>query len=210
MRRLVQPGDDIVIDGFPRSANTFATHAFIRANPLAVVGNHCHCVAQFKLAAEYDIPAVLVLRHPVDASVSTAIYSLDIDPLRALTRWLTFHRLVEKYQEHFLVAPFDVITTRFSRIVDTVNGRWNTSFAAGDDDSAAVFAAIQSHQDAIDISRGFSRPERLPAPKQSRNEARKRLALQLTEPDGLALSREAQHLYGQLRSLAQGTAPDKV
>ncbi len=62
-RRFVRRDSDVVIDGFERSANTFAYFAFMAANPTAHrVGHHTHSPAQFYWAARWGVPALLLLR----------------------------------------------------------------------------------------------------------------------------------------------------
>ena len=53
---LTTPGSAIVVDGFPRSGNTFAVCAFMSANPNAAhVARHIHLPVQFALAERYGV-----------------------------------------------------------------------------------------------------------------------------------------------------------
>jgi hypothetical protein len=68
--RLVGQKHDICIDGFPRSANSFAVGAFESVNPTAKVAHHAHVPAQLMRACEVGIPAIALIRDPVDTVIS--------------------------------------------------------------------------------------------------------------------------------------------
>ena len=128
-KRVVRPTDELVIDGYPRSANTFATHAiFLSQGEDIRIGNHMHNPAQFVLAARYAVPAMLLLRNPVDACASHMLQRGWRDPADALLRYIAFHRDLPE-REHFVVAPFEEVTTDFNKCIDRLNARFGTAFA---------------------------------------------------------------------------------
>ena len=57
---------DIVIEGFPRSANTFAVAAFQYAQrrPLTIA-RHTHAPAQIMLASRANIPCLVLIKFPL-------------------------------------------------------------------------------------------------------------------------------------------------
>src|ERR1043166_5658936 len=72
---------DIVIDGFPRCANTYATYAFDLAQKARLnIANHIHKKSQFLVARKYGIPAILLIRDPLDCITSTLIRQPKYDP----------------------------------------------------------------------------------------------------------------------------------
>src|SRR4051794_35640317 len=59
---------DIVIEGFPRSGNTFAVVAFRLAQSRAMqVAHHLHIPAQLLWADRVGMPSMVLVRNPVDA-----------------------------------------------------------------------------------------------------------------------------------------------
>ena len=85
--RVLRPSDNALIEGFPRSSNTFATYAFLLSQGENITfGNHFHTPAQFALAREYGIPAMLVIREPVPACLSFLIYDGSMEAREALPR----------------------------------------------------------------------------------------------------------------------------
>ncbi|WP_436638024.1 hypothetical protein [Microbaculum sp. FT89] len=70
-RLCVGRDTDIVIEGFPRSANsTTVTHFRLRQSRPVAIAHHKHHAAQLIRAADWGIPAVALVRPPRDAVVS--------------------------------------------------------------------------------------------------------------------------------------------
>ena len=68
---LVSPSTDLVIEGFPRSGNTFAVAAFVLSQPRPVrIAHHHHVPAQVIYAVKRGIPVLVVVRKPDDAVLS--------------------------------------------------------------------------------------------------------------------------------------------
>ena len=63
----------ICIEGYPRSANTFAGRLFHLANPVPIA-HHTHLINNVKLALGYGIPVLILIRDPADAIASACIY----------------------------------------------------------------------------------------------------------------------------------------
>lgn len=134
--QLVRPGDDLVIDGFPRSANSSVEAAFRLAQknrPLRLA-HHCHAAAQFLIAETLGIPAILLLRAPDDAVLSAAeAFGDDKNRLARFYRdYIAFHRPLLQREGAFVIAPFDEVTRDFGPAVRRVNRRFGTSFSAPD------------------------------------------------------------------------------
>ena len=71
---LVDRRTQIVIEGFPRSGNTFAVVAFQQAQRESVrVAHHLHMPAQVTRATQWRIRILLQARKPTDAALSRVI-----------------------------------------------------------------------------------------------------------------------------------------
>ncbi|MEQ8293721.1 MAG: hypothetical protein RIA08_16080 [Roseovarius sp.] len=68
--RLVTPNCELVIDGFPRSANTWIYYHVQVAFPETRIAHHVHSWQQFLLARFYRVPSILIVRNP-DACVQS-------------------------------------------------------------------------------------------------------------------------------------------
>ncbi|NKX41418.1 hypothetical protein HGG71_08035 [Rhodobacteraceae bacterium R_SAG2] len=68
--RLVTPRTDLVVDGFPRSANTWIYYNVQLAFPDLHIAHHVHSWQQFLFAWLFRVPSILVVRAP-DASIQS-------------------------------------------------------------------------------------------------------------------------------------------
>lgn len=150
-RRVVRRGDAAVIEGFPRSANTFASVAFSMSQQSAVLfGNHFHSPAQFQLARKYKVPALLLMREPLDAAKSYVLFSGGrITAIEALLRYIGFHTPLIDIQGSFVVARFEEVISDFSKPIERLNSQFNVNFSTFShtpDNVKAVFAQIACRQ----------------------------------------------------------------
>ena len=128
----------VAIDGYPRSANSYAMFAFLHANPgRGVFAGHTHSPHLLRLAAERGIPSILLLREPGAASASYAQYLATSNLTLLLDAWTRFHALLQPLASRLVVAPFETVTTDFGRVIKACNARYGTTFAVyrSDEDS---------------------------------------------------------------------------
>jgi hypothetical protein len=164
--RLVQPESDIVIEGFPRSANTFAYHAFLYAQEETWdghVGHHLHAASQLITAVKWDVPAVLLLRHPRDAVLSLLIRNPNLSARTALQGYVDYHEACLSIADDVVIGAFETVTSAFGEVIEAVNRRYDTSFTVFQHDTEAeeaVFERIEWVASNVDTagSKGIARP----------------------------------------------------
>jgi hypothetical protein len=138
---LVNDDTDICIEGFPRSANSFAVAAFRHAQDEPVgIAHHNHVPAPVLTAVQNGLPTVVLIRDPVEAVISNRGLQLQIGavedkpmPMHVtfemhLQGWLSFYRTVERVKDRVVIAPFEVVIDDFGLIVERVNTRFGTEF----------------------------------------------------------------------------------
>ncbi len=125
----VSQGTQLVIEGFPKSANTFAVAAlkYLQNRPIKIA-HHLHTSAKVKKAIHWGIPAIVLIRPPNDAVISLLIFASFRDLKRVLTYYSKFYSSVIPYRKDFILAPFDEVVTDFRSIIDSVRIRSNTNF----------------------------------------------------------------------------------
>lgn len=131
----------ICIEGYPRSANTFAVRMFSSANE-GHVAHHTHSERNIELALAYGIPVVVLLRDPLDAIASAWIYrkrGIDFET----GSWLSFHQYVAPRREAVVIARFEVVTELFNRVIRSVNRRFDTDFDQIEDIAVAEKRVIE-------------------------------------------------------------------
>lgn len=127
--RVIGPDTAVVIDGYTRSASTFAVYAFQLAQPTPVrVAHHLHAPAQLIEAARRGLPTLMVIREPRGALLSQLVREPDVDLLDALYSYRRFHASLMDHREAFVVADFAEVTHDFGAVVRRMNDKYGTSF----------------------------------------------------------------------------------
>jgi hypothetical protein len=215
--RVVRPGDAAVIEGFPRSANTFATYAFLESQGADTrFGNHFHTPAQFYLARKYGIPAILVIRNPRDACLSFMVFSHSDDASDALRRYIAFHEPLLAIRDAFLVAPFDEITRDFGRVLQRANERFSASikpFVHSDENVRRVRDAIERDRAARwRASAGGADPMTHTLPSEAKARRKAEIEKAYDAPALARLRHEAEALFAELTTprTAEAASDDRA
>ena len=142
-------GTEIVIEGFPRSANSFAVNAFCLAQGRPVqVAHHVHAPAQVMAAARDGVPAIVLVREPRDAICSYLLWQPHLRVREAVAAYLGFHRPLMGLEPHYVVATFEQVTGDFGEVIDRVNERFGSGFQRFDHTQENVdrcFAEIETN-----------------------------------------------------------------
>jgi hypothetical protein len=119
-----------VMEGFPRSGNTFSSAAFgiSKTSEWPHVAHHRHAPAQVIAAARRGIPALVLVRKPEEAILSFIIQQPHVTIRQALRAYARFYRPLLAYQDRFVVATFDEVMSDFGAVTRKVNDRFGTGF----------------------------------------------------------------------------------
>jgi len=119
----------IIIEGFPRSANTWTVLAFKYAQPTPVkIAHHLHVPAQVIKAIKLKIPSLVLIRKPKDAVTSLLVHSPDISVWLALRAYMSFYNKLIHYRAGYVVATFEDATHHLDKVIEAVNTRFRTEF----------------------------------------------------------------------------------
>lgn len=124
---------EVVIEGFPRTGNTFAVIAFTRAQPRAVsVAHHVHLPSMPIRAAREGIPCLVLIREPEETVLSLVVRLPEISVRQALRSYLRFYEPLLPLRRRFVVATFQQVITDLGAVIDRLNRRYGTGFARFD------------------------------------------------------------------------------
>src|SRR5207248_2683465 len=127
---VVSEDTELVIDGFTRSASTFAVVAFQLSQPAPVrVGHHLHAPSQILAAVRRGVPTLLTVRSPEDSVLSLVIREPYVSIPQGLNAYARFHERLLRQRSDMVVADFSEVTTRFDHTIERVNARFGRSFA---------------------------------------------------------------------------------
>ena len=140
---------EAVIEGFPRSANTFAATAFEVAQSRPVrVARHLHVPSQIIAGARLGIPTIVLVRDPDEAVLSLSLWTPHITLEDGLRDYIRFHRRILPYRNRFVVATFEEVSTDFGKVIRRLNERFGSSFQEfqhTEENVALCFRIIEEH-----------------------------------------------------------------
>lgn len=194
----------LVIDGFPRSANSYAHAAFLQANgtefPLC---SHRHSHQSIRSGVRRDLPAIVLIRAPGPAVGSTLQHTPDTRPAEVLDLYRTFYEGVLPVLDDVLVATFEEATSDFGDVIRRCNAKFGTDFVPyvkTDEAEAAVARMIERTTAFAFGSEGHE--QRVPRPSAHRAPADEIIA-QLSPEDRRTLD-ELEALYQQILERRRG------
>lgn len=120
---------DLVIAGYPGSANSFARSAVLVLNPGLQVASHAHVWTEAADGVRHGIPTLLVVREPRGAVASRLSRFGGSSARAALVDYARFHEqvLARRLPEALVVADFREVVSRFGDVVARVNARYGTA-----------------------------------------------------------------------------------
>jgi hypothetical protein len=197
--RVVQPKTRLVIEGYPRSANTFAVWAFRQAQHEDVhLAHHLHHPAQVIQAARWNIPALVLIREPKDAVISWVVR--DPQPVSlALRHYVSFYETVAEYRDAYVLGRFEEVTGDYGAVIDRINHRFDTRFSSfhhTEENVGKVFSRIeQRHRER---NKGMLSEARVARPTAAKAENTRKVGPELQAPKNNRLLTEAQDVYDYL------------
>jgi hypothetical protein len=137
--KILADDTEIVIDGFTRSASTFALFAFqlSQARPVRA-GHHTHAPAHLIAAARRGLPVLVPVREPEPTILSLVVREPHISMRQALKSYARFYTTLRPHRDDFVIATFDEVTRDFGAVIRRVNARFGTTFAVFEHTDANV------------------------------------------------------------------------
>jgi len=196
--KLLSRNTQIIIEGFPRSANTFAFVAFMNAqDEPVVVAHHNHDQAMVSVGVKLGIPALILIRKPNEAVRSLMAYHPTLDVATAYRQYLAFYSEMEKIKEKVVIADFVEVTENFGEVIERVNQKFDTKFGIfmhTKEQERSVFKKI----DAFNQIRHSGSQAKLAMP----NEGRRAKISEVVINPPLDLERDSLALYSRLSPLS--------
>jgi hypothetical protein len=129
---VIGPDTELVIDGYTRSAATFAVYAFqLSQDRPTRLAHHLHAPAQLIAAARRGIPALALIRKPPEAILSQIIRCprRPVALRDGLVAYSRFYECLRPYRQSFVIGEFRQVTQDFGSVVRQLNKRFGTDFA---------------------------------------------------------------------------------
>jgi hypothetical protein len=197
--RVVRPDTQLVIEGFPRSANTFSVYAFKQAQHEDYrIAHHLHYPAQVLCAAQWRIPTLVLIRSPKDAV--TSLLMRDPQPVeQALKHYVSFYSIVAQYPEAYVLGRFEEVTTSYGAVIERINDTFGTQFSIFDhteENVKTVYSCIEEMHRLRNAGRVSE--TRIARPSTAKEEIRSKIRPSLEAPKQRKLLSEAMTIYDHL------------
>lgn len=120
----------LVIEGCPRSGNSYALAAFRYANgPAVKVTSHRHSPTAVRTGLRRGIPVMVIIRHPRATIASGLQYYPDQPPQWAIEVYRSFYEGVLPVADRVMIVTFEEVTADMGEVIRRANARFGTSFA---------------------------------------------------------------------------------
>lgn len=203
-RQIARPDSALVIEGYPRSGNTYLQSAFLLANGFGQhVACHRHAPAQVFRALRLDRPTVITIRQPADATLSYVIRWTDLSLAHALEDYIDFYRAVWPVRDRVVICLFDDIVRDAGSVIDQVNARFGTSYARyvkSSENETAVRAWIDDRYRTM--RNGQLVEAEVSRPSEERRRRKTDIEHLLRDPDTASRLKAAGELYECYRAVA--------
>ena len=195
--RQITDHTDLVVEGFPRSGNTFAVFALQDAARHRLrLSSHVHHPSQVKLAVERGLPTVLVVREPVGTLASYLSFGQHGRPAAVLKEYSGYLRELVPYVDQLVVCDFTEVVSDLSAIIDRINERFAMSIPPFDQSPENVDRVFEEIERQHQLLHGRLDPVNVaPRPSAGRREVSDRARAGILDPRNEALLAEAVKVY---------------
>lgn len=110
-RKIATRETELVIEGYPGSANSFTSNCIREQLPVDFrLESHFHQTMQLRRALALRVPAVVLVRDPLSACTSLKSKEPAFQDVFLLTQWILFYGWVRRRSGDLLVLFFDEVT----------------------------------------------------------------------------------------------------
>lgn len=198
-------GNDIVIDGFPRSANTYFVSFFeIAQNHPVSIGHHLHESWQFRFAERHGIPCVVLVREPLAAVSSALLRDPRANAATLLGNYVRLYRNMLRHRQRSVIAPFDLVVSDANRVIEAVNVAYGTAFATLPSERRCEVAGKVAAKDRAAFGKAQLDPTRIAAPSAEKETIGAKLRKEIEARHG-ALLGKARDVYQEVLACAPGS-----
>lgn len=167
-RKMTFRSTDLVIEGFPRSANSYFLNIFSHWNPGLMVAHHLHTPYQIIRAAKFGLPCLCLIRRPQDALASLLIVDRNLSLDVAIWSYINFYTKIRKYRSSFILTDYESAISDPAEQIALLNKKFGTGFAHGTITSkleSEILERLTIHNRSVD------QPELLaPVPSKEKNQ----------------------------------------
>jgi len=181
--RIVTADTELVIEGFPRSGNTFSAAAFDMAQRRPIkTAHHLHSSAQVLRAVRLGVPVLLLVRNPRDTVISHVIRQPCVTMRQSLSAWTRFYERLLPVRDEVFVADFSRVSTDFGAVIRDFNVRYGTGYKEFDHTEENVARCFDTIEGRSRARFGTIMEGRIARPSQERAGRKAELVEEFEDP----------------------------
>lgn len=205
--RFIRPETEVVIEGFGRSASSYAVACLELAQDRQVrSAHHTHASAQVVKAARRGLPTIVIVKRPDDVAVSHMVRHPGLRPETILRAWIRFHRGVARVADDVVVVTVEHLDADPGDVIRRLNDRFGTTYVPPPN-TAEFERRVRDEMWQRHLAQG--RPDlHFGQPTPERERAKDAMRHRLADPRVAALRAEADGLYASLTGMPAGP-PDQ-
>lgn len=192
---IANENTDIILEGYPRSGNSYLYLLIKQLNPNIKISSHTHMIVHIKHGISLNKKIIVLIRSPLAACSSRLVFQKNLTPALALKDYIKFYSYIRKNQDEVLIINSDKM---FSDNLYIIHKLKNTTYKKKFDISInqdAIFNDLKKEND--DISK---RQETLGYPNSKKNELKKIKEQEiLSNHKNKTLLKKCQLLYDELK-----------
>lgn len=204
--RQITDDTAMVVEGFPRSGNTYTTFALkLLAGRSIHIASHAHHPGQVKLGLAKGLPTLVVVRPPVDTLASYLIAGPHGTPGMVLREYRYYHRAISRLGDDLMLATFDQVTGDTGGLARRLNERHSLGLderTPDETDEAAIVVSIDRHFERVHTPADIGM---LARPDNSRDDLNRHWREQLTRSKHAGVLADCNALYDNLARHATDT-----
>jgi hypothetical protein len=178
------------VEGYPSSANTFVYNVLTELWPNATIAHHTHTVANIKRAIRYDIPPLILFRHPSEA-IPSFVARFPPSLRDAVQRYILFYDYVLSISDKAVLVEFDEVTENIGAVVRRYSQAVNVDVPDFDEEALSERAFKKIQQWQAENSTQY----KISLPNEKRDDAKDQLRQELMQMDEY---QGCESLYDQL------------
>lgn len=135
---FVHDRTQLCIEGFPRSANSFAFNVVSKANPeISHIARHIHTLGQVNISTKKRIPTLVVIRDP-QSTISYLIRGYSPGDASCLMRaYIVYYKGILSWCSNVVVSDFDKTTFHLDYVLEKLNEKYGMKLQLPNDGNVA-------------------------------------------------------------------------
>lgn len=196
--RVANKNTQLVIEGFPRCANTFSYVILKDINPNLNIAHHLHLPVQIIIGVKRKIPVVVLIRDPKDAILSLLLRNSRITLDNAIKSYVSFYKIALRFRSDIILAEFNDVIIDFNIIIKQINLKYNINLAGFENSikNKEKYKSIIKEMDKKDTGSLEVNTYSVALPNEDKNISKLKLLQKYDDLDSKLL--EARILYNKL------------